>query len=313
MHRGDHRHRDADPVVGDSLKQVRRLALDLVGEPASATAGRHDADHVQARAEARPVAVQHDRAHARLRRDPFGGAGDLLEHRQIQRVVLLGPRQRDDRDVVVDPDVDPVVRSSATGRDAGRSDRDRVADPHRPALQHLAVDPERERLGAVDLAPVAASSSSVGRSTSAVSGSRLVIRQRPMWPCIASDAGPTCTRRPTHVSSSWARRRRSRSASGSAGRRSSSHSACSASRRSDPRETTDAVAWIPRSTAVRVATRRSGRSKNAEIASAHGPITSGADSRRPKNWVCTGSPSATRPPTAAPSGNVSVSSSASGS
>ena len=57
--------------------------------------------------------MQDDRADAGLAAQPLGGADDRLEHRQVERVVLVGAGQRDDRDVVGDLDVDPISPSAA--------------------------------------------------------------------------------------------------------------------------------------------------------------------------------------------------------
>ena len=47
--------------------------------------------------------MQHDGAYAGLARHLLGGADDRLEHRDVERVVLVGPGQRHDRDVVGRP------------------------------------------------------------------------------------------------------------------------------------------------------------------------------------------------------------------
>ena len=119
----------------------------------------HHAGHVEPRAEARPLAVQHDRAHARLDRDARGGGGDRVEHRDVERVVLLGPGQGDGRDVVghVDRDALPSLDGLLAHR-PGTLSIGVTASPTRTdsGLEHPAVDAERQRLGGVETGAIVA-------------------------------------------------------------------------------------------------------------------------------------------------------------
>ena len=99
----------AHPVVGCALEPVRHGAPNVLEQAVESRVGGHHAHDVEARAEARALAVQHDRAHARLGADALGGADDALEHRHVEGVVLLGPRQRDDGDVIIDLDSDALA------------------------------------------------------------------------------------------------------------------------------------------------------------------------------------------------------------
>ena len=159
--------------------------------------GRHRRSiDVQPRAEAGALAVQHDRAHAGLAGEALGGGDDRLEHRESSALCLSARVSVTDRDVVrhLDPDAlfahrtaEPIARAAPTVSPTRTGPRSTTA----------AVDPERQRLGACRARPGSCRSmSSVGRSTSPVSGSRLVIRQRPTWPPHGSPAPPIRDARP---------------------------------------------------------------------------------------------------------------------
>ena len=65
MQCGDHRDGHADPVVGGSLEEVRRLAVEL-GVETVLTLGRHETGDVEPRAEAGALAAEHDGTNAVL-------------------------------------------------------------------------------------------------------------------------------------------------------------------------------------------------------------------------------------------------------
>ena len=188
--------------------------------------------------------------------------------------------------------------------------RHRVADPDRSGLEHPAVDPERQRLGAVEIESIVPSILSVGRSITPVSGSRLVIRQRPTWPPNSTFAAPDphLAADPAVLGMS-ARRRRSRSASGTvavdfdANRRPRSPS-----RARDAREISDTAPSEPRSTAVPSPASTSRRRPPDAVAERRRPWA--VDelplvAAREKNFVDDLFPEPTSSSTARPSGSSS--------
>ena len=76
MYGGDDRYRNANPVVRGPLKPVGRIFLEAVHEAVESLALGHHAHHVEPRAEARTVAMQHDRANSGLARHLLGGVHD---------------------------------------------------------------------------------------------------------------------------------------------------------------------------------------------------------------------------------------------
>ena len=72
------------------------------------TAGR-DRREIEAGAEALTGTLKHHGAHPRFRAQPLGDSDDRVNHRHVERVVLVGPRQRDDGYVLVDRNGDALA------------------------------------------------------------------------------------------------------------------------------------------------------------------------------------------------------------
>ncbi|PAV69872.1 hypothetical protein WR25_04923 [Diploscapter pachys] len=109
MHRGDHGHRQLAPAPGDMLRQD--AALVVACDPRAGPAARH-ARHVEAGAEPPPLTRQHDAAHVGAIVQRVDRRADGFEHRRIDRIHLVGPRQADVGNAVGDGRGDAVVHGS---------------------------------------------------------------------------------------------------------------------------------------------------------------------------------------------------------
>ena len=106
---GDHRRRQELPAVGDALGEVGVLAVAAGEHVLDRAAARGEAHQVEAGAEALAGAVQDDRTDRGVGGDLVDRGVDGLEHREVERVVLVGPVEADLGDVVGDRRPDPVL------------------------------------------------------------------------------------------------------------------------------------------------------------------------------------------------------------